>query len=67
MARLDRFSRETLHGQIDSFQCGTGSNFALLPPENATGSFVKIVQRIPVKIILHDSTESLRVISPACP
>ena len=42
-----------LHGHLDSFQRGTGSYFALLPPENATGNFVKIIQRVPVKILLN--------------
>jgi membrane fusion protein, multidrug efflux system len=51
---VDAFPNHTLHGHIDSFQRGTGSNFALLPPENATGNFVKIVQRVPVKILVDD-------------
>jgi membrane fusion protein, multidrug efflux system len=50
-----------LHGRIDSFQRGTGSNFALLPPENATGNFVKIVQRVPVKISLTMATAIISV------
>ena len=41
-----------LRGHVDSFQRGTGAYFALLPPENATGNFVKIIQRVPVKILL---------------
>ncbi len=52
---VDTFPNLTLHGHIDSFQRGTGSNFALLPPENATGNFVTIVQRVPVKILLDDA------------
>jgi membrane fusion protein, multidrug efflux system len=51
---VDAFPNHTLHGYINSFQRGTGSNFALLPPENATGNFVKIVQRVPVKIFVDD-------------
>jgi len=39
---------------VDSVQAGTGSRFSLLPPENASGSFVKVVQRIPVKLVLDD-------------
>jgi membrane fusion protein (multidrug efflux system) len=62
--RVDALSGEKLHGHIDSFQRGTGSNFALLPPENATGNFVKIVQRVPVKIILDGPAEALHMISP---
>jgi membrane fusion protein (multidrug efflux system) len=48
---------ETLKGQVDSIAGATGPLFSLLPPENATGNYVKIVQRIPVKIIL-DSGEN---------
>jgi membrane fusion protein, multidrug efflux system len=62
--RVDAFSGDELHGHIDSFQRGTGSNFALLPPENATGNFVKVVQRVPVKIVLDGPAEALRMISP---
>jgi membrane fusion protein, multidrug efflux system len=51
---LDAFPHHTLRGHINSFQRGTGSNFALLPPENATGNFVKVVQRVPVKILVDD-------------
>jgi membrane fusion protein, multidrug efflux system len=51
---VDAFPDHTLRGHVDSFQRGTGSNFALLPPENATGNFVKVVQRVPVKIVLDD-------------
>jgi membrane fusion protein, multidrug efflux system len=54
LINVDAFPHHTLHGHIDSFQRGTGSNFALLPPENATGNFVKIVQRVPVKILIDD-------------
>jgi membrane fusion protein, multidrug efflux system len=51
---VDAFPHHVLHGHVDSFQRGTGSNFALLPPENATGNFVKVVQRVPVKILIDD-------------
>ncbi len=49
---VDAFGDHVFHGHIDSFAPGTGSQFALLPPENATGNFTKIVQRVPVKISL---------------
>lgn len=51
---VDAFPNHVLRGHVDSFQRGTGSNFALLPPENATGNFVKVVQRVPVKILIDD-------------
>ncbi len=62
--RIDAFPELRLHGQVDSIQRGTGSQFALLPPENATGNFVKIVQRVPVKVTFADPEEALRWISP---
>ena len=49
---IDAFGDHVFHGRIDSFAPGTGSQFALLQPENATGNFTKIVQRVPVKIAL---------------
>jgi membrane fusion protein (multidrug efflux system) len=61
---VDAFPGHTLHGHLDSFQRGTGSNFALLPPENATGNFVKIVQRVPVKILLDDTDHDPRLLGP---
>jgi membrane fusion protein (multidrug efflux system) len=49
--RIDAFPNVKLRGKVDSIQAGTGSHFSLFPAENATGNFVKIVQRIPVKIV----------------
>ena len=49
--RIDAYEDLGLKGQIDSFQFGTGARFSAFPPENATGNFVKIVQRVPVKIV----------------
>jgi len=49
--RVDAYPGRTFHGHIDSIQAGSGVAFSLLPPENATGNFVKIVQRVPVKIV----------------
>ncbi len=43
---------KTYHGKVDSFAGASGARFSLLPPENATGNYVKVVQRIPVKIVL---------------
>lgn len=53
-----------LHGTVDSLSPGTGSEFSLLPPQNATGNFTKIVQRVPVRIALNVSTEALEVMAP---
>ena len=48
---VDAIPGQTFAGHIDSFSPGTGATFALLPPDNATGNFTKIVQRVPVKIV----------------
>ena len=53
---VDAYPDHTFHGKVDSFQSGSGAVFSLLPPENATGNYVKVVQRVPVKITF-DSTE----------
>ena len=55
---VDAFPDLILTGRVDSWSPGTGSTFALLPPDNATGNFTKVVQRVPVKIVL-DPTPSL--------
>lgn len=44
----------TLHGKVESIAAGTGARFSLMPPDNATGNFVKVVQRVPVKIVWTD-------------
>ncbi|WP_043201682.1 HlyD family secretion protein [Paraburkholderia acidipaludis] len=62
--RVDAFPDLKLRAHVESIQRGTGSRFALLPPENATGNFVKVVQRVPVKIVFDDSADALRWISP---
>jgi len=49
---IDTFSKHKFYGHVDSLAPGSGNEFALLPPDNATGNFTKIVQRIPVKIVL---------------
>jgi membrane fusion protein (multidrug efflux system) len=61
---VDAFPGLRLHGHVDSIQRGTGSNFALLPPENATGNFVKIVQRVPVKIVLDQTQQNKAFLAP---
>ena len=52
--RADVLSGQEFHGRLDSLAPASGSQFSVLPPENATGNFTKIVQRIPVKIALDD-------------
>jgi membrane fusion protein (multidrug efflux system) len=52
---VDACPQATLHGHVDSIQRGAGQAFGLLPPENATGNFVKVVQRVPVKIVFDNT------------
>jgi membrane fusion protein (multidrug efflux system) len=49
---VDALSGKHFTGKVDSISGGTGATFALLPPDNATGNFTKVVQRVPVKIVL---------------
>jgi membrane fusion protein (multidrug efflux system) len=51
-ATVDAFPGTVLHGHVDSWSPASGAQFSLLPPDNATGNFTKVVQRIPVKIVL---------------
>jgi membrane fusion protein, multidrug efflux system len=62
--RVDAFPDLRLRGHVDSIQRGTGARFAMLPPENATGNFVKVVQRVPLKIVFDNPGDALRWISP---
>jgi membrane fusion protein (multidrug efflux system) len=64
VVRVDAFPDVRLRGRVDSIQRGTGSRFALLPPENATGNFVKVVQRIPVKITFDQPEKAFPYLSP---
>ena len=50
--RVDTYRGRKFRGTVDSIMAGTGSAFALFPPENASGNYVKVVQRVPVKIVL---------------
>jgi len=51
---VDAYPGKTFAGHVDSIQAGSGARFSLLPPENATGNYVKVVQRVPVKIVFDD-------------
>jgi membrane fusion protein, multidrug efflux system len=53
--RVDTFPGHVLHGHVLAFAPGAGSQFALLPPDNATGNFTKVVQRVAVKIAIDDA------------
>lgn len=56
--KVDTYPGRTFYGRVDSIMAGTGATFSLIPPENATGNFVKVVQRIPVKIVLDKVSDS---------
>jgi membrane fusion protein (multidrug efflux system) len=55
---------KTLRAHVDSVQAGSGARFSLLPPENATGNYVKVVQRVPVKIVFDEPLPAGHVIGP---
>jgi membrane fusion protein, multidrug efflux system len=58
---LDAYPGETFHGTVDTLAPATGARFSLIPPDNATGNFVKVVQRVPVKILWSEAPhETLR-------
>ena len=61
---VDAFGSREFHGKVDSIAGATGSRFSLLPPENATGTFVKVVQRVPVKIVLDPGQDPDRLLRP---
>jgi membrane fusion protein (multidrug efflux system) len=54
--RIDEYPGQVIHGKVVDIAPASGSQFALLPPDNATGNFTKVVQRVPVKIALDDSS-----------
>jgi membrane fusion protein (multidrug efflux system) len=63
MVTIDALDRSfTAH--VDSVQAGTGARFSLLPPENATGNYVKVVQRVPVKIVFDEPLPAGHTIGP---
>ena len=55
--RIEAYPDRIFAGRVDSIQDGSGAAFSLLPPENATGNFVKVVQRVPVKIIFNSAPD----------
>ena len=61
---VDATGGKDLTGHVDSIAAATGARFSLLPPENATGNFVKVVQRVPVKIVLEPGQDPERLLRP---
>jgi membrane fusion protein (multidrug efflux system) len=60
---VDAYPRLEIRGHVDSIQSGAGARFSLFPPENASGNYVKVVQRVPVKIAL-DTAQGAEVLGP---
>jgi membrane fusion protein (multidrug efflux system) len=61
--KVDAYGR-TYQGKVDSIAAATGAKFSLLPPENATGNFVKVVQRVPVKIVFERGQDPEHLLRP---
>jgi membrane fusion protein, multidrug efflux system len=61
---VDAYPGHVFHGQVQSFQAGSGAAFSLLPPENATGNYVKVVQRVPVKVTFDDEPDAHWLLGP---
>jgi len=61
---VDAYPHTEFRGHVDSFQTGTGAAFSLLPPENATGNYVKVVQRVPVKIVFDEAPDDRYLLAP---
>jgi membrane fusion protein (multidrug efflux system) len=59
--RIDEYPGQVIRGKVIEIAPASGSQFALLPPDNATGNFTKVVQRIPVKIALDDPAVATRL------
>jgi membrane fusion protein, multidrug efflux system len=62
--KVDAYPDRVFQGHVDSIQAGSGARFSLLPPENATGNYVKVVQRVPVKIVIDEAPDPQHVIGP---
>ena len=61
---IDALGGRAFAAHVDSIQAGSGAQFSLLPPENATGNFVKVIQRVPVKIVFDEALPADHVIGP---
>jgi membrane fusion protein (multidrug efflux system) len=60
---VDAYDRR-YRGRVDSIAAATGARFSLLPPENASGNYVKVVQRVPVKIVLDEGQDTEHLLRP---
>jgi membrane fusion protein (multidrug efflux system) len=62
--KVDAYPQYTFSGRVESIQSGSGARFSLFPPENATGNYIKVVQRVPVKIVLDDNPDLQAELGP---
>jgi membrane fusion protein (multidrug efflux system) len=62
--KVDTFGGKKFYGKVESIAAATGAKFSLLPPENATGNYVKVVQRVPVKIVLDAGADPEHLLRP---
>jgi membrane fusion protein (multidrug efflux system) len=62
--QVDTYGNTVFHARVDSISAATGARFSLLPPENASGNFVKVVQRVPVKLIITDKPDPQHTLRP---
>ena len=60
--KVDTYPGKVFTGTVDSIMAGTGAAFSLFPPENALGNYVKVVQRIPIKIVFDKNTDQDHVL-----
>ena len=61
---VDTYPGKKFRARVDSIQAGSGAVFSLLPPENATGNFVKVVQRVPVKLVFERGENAQHLLVP---
>jgi membrane fusion protein (multidrug efflux system) len=64
LVAIDALGGREFKAHVDSVQAGSGAQFSLLPPENATGNYVKVIQRVPVKIVFDEPLPANHVIGP---
>jgi membrane fusion protein (multidrug efflux system) len=62
--KVDAYPQIKFKGHVDSIQHGSGASFSLFPPENATGNYIKVVQRVPVKIVFDDTLDAQIALGP---
>jgi membrane fusion protein (multidrug efflux system) len=62
--KVDAYPGRTFSGHVESIQAGAGARFSMFPPENATGNFIKVVQRVPVKIVFDTAPDAQLALGP---